>query len=257
MSRRFPESARDPSRRAISERLSLGCARSPQLRQHVDRGEESGRFHRTGADPGVPRLESHLLFEHHFCHVGRGNKKGHIENFVGYSRRNFLVPVPPSDTFCVSSSGCLTSAWLVSSARSTTNYPSLVSTSPLTALRPSRLRQRATLRVQGWTRAPGVLRPRRVEGSRFGHLHPRERRVQWLQGPRHRVHHEGPSRRVADRDGQGPRGRPRDRSVRLPGGPRLRACRLRQRRAYDDTSIDDACAARASVRSLLCARRLQ
>jgi transposase len=39
-------------------------------------------------------LESHYLFTHHFCRVGRGNEKGHVENHVGYSRRNLLVPVP-------------------------------------------------------------------------------------------------------------------------------------------------------------------
>ena len=39
-------------------------------------------------------LQSHYLFAHHFCRVGRGNEKGHVENHVGYSRRNLLVPVP-------------------------------------------------------------------------------------------------------------------------------------------------------------------
>ncbi len=39
-------------------------------------------------------LESHHLFAHHFCRVGRGNEKGHVENHVGYARRNLLVPVP-------------------------------------------------------------------------------------------------------------------------------------------------------------------
>jgi transposase len=43
---------------------------------------------------GFLTLKSHHLFEHHFCHVGRGNEKGHVENHVGYSRRNLLVPVP-------------------------------------------------------------------------------------------------------------------------------------------------------------------
>jgi transposase len=43
---------------------------------------------------GFLTLESHHLFEHHFCRVGRGNEKGHVENHVGYSRRNLLVPVP-------------------------------------------------------------------------------------------------------------------------------------------------------------------
>ncbi len=43
---------------------------------------------------GFMTLESHHLFDHHFCRVGRGNEKGHVENHVGYSRRNLLVPVP-------------------------------------------------------------------------------------------------------------------------------------------------------------------
>jgi hypothetical protein len=45
------------------------------------------------------RLESHFLFCHRFCRVGRGNEKGHVENLVGYSRRNFLVPVPAFGSF--------------------------------------------------------------------------------------------------------------------------------------------------------------
>ena len=40
------------------------------------------------------RLESHFLFDHRFCRVGRGNEKGHVENHVGFVRRNLLVPVP-------------------------------------------------------------------------------------------------------------------------------------------------------------------
>lgn len=43
---------------------------------------------------GFLKLQSHYLFEHHFCLVGRPNEKGHVENLVGYGRRNFLVPVP-------------------------------------------------------------------------------------------------------------------------------------------------------------------
>ena len=45
------------------------------------------------------RLESHYLFTHHFCRVARGNEKGHVENLVGYGRRNFLVPVPSFASF--------------------------------------------------------------------------------------------------------------------------------------------------------------
>jgi transposase len=40
------------------------------------------------------RLQSHYLFASHFCLVRRANEKGHVENLVGYARRNFLVPVP-------------------------------------------------------------------------------------------------------------------------------------------------------------------
>jgi len=45
------------------------------------------------------RLESHFLFTHRFCSVGRGNEKGVVEGLVGYGRRNFLVPVPSFSSF--------------------------------------------------------------------------------------------------------------------------------------------------------------
>jgi transposase len=44
------------------------------------------------------RLEGHFLFEHHFCLVRRPNEKGHVETLIGYSRHNFLVPVPETDS---------------------------------------------------------------------------------------------------------------------------------------------------------------
>jgi len=44
------------------------------------------------------RLESHYLFEHHFCRVRRPNEKGHVENLLGFARRNFLVPLPKVDS---------------------------------------------------------------------------------------------------------------------------------------------------------------
>jgi len=43
---------------------------------------------------GFLRLQSHFLFDEHFCLVRRANEKGHVESLVGYGRRNFLVPVP-------------------------------------------------------------------------------------------------------------------------------------------------------------------
>lgn len=40
------------------------------------------------------RLKSHYLFDVHFCLVRRPNEKGVVENEIGRTRRNYLVPVP-------------------------------------------------------------------------------------------------------------------------------------------------------------------
>lgn len=40
------------------------------------------------------RIRSHYSFESIFCNPGKGNEKGNIENKCGYTRRNFLVPIP-------------------------------------------------------------------------------------------------------------------------------------------------------------------
>ena len=45
------------------------------------------------------RLKSHYLFSSHFCLVRRANEKGHVENLIGYARRNFMVPVPRAESF--------------------------------------------------------------------------------------------------------------------------------------------------------------
>jgi transposase len=47
--------------------------------------------------PQFLRLRSHFCFASHFCRVRRPQEKGHVENGVGYLRRNFLVPVPQGD----------------------------------------------------------------------------------------------------------------------------------------------------------------
>ncbi len=47
------------------------------------------------------RLQSHYLFLHHFCLVRRANEKGHVENLIGFARRNFLVPLPRVDSIQV------------------------------------------------------------------------------------------------------------------------------------------------------------
>jgi len=43
---------------------------------------------------GLLQLESHYLFQHHFCRVRQPQEKGHVENAVNYLRSNFMVPVP-------------------------------------------------------------------------------------------------------------------------------------------------------------------
>lgn len=47
------------------------------------------------------RLESHYLFQHHFCLVRRANEKGHVERLLGCARKNFLVPVPHVDSLAM------------------------------------------------------------------------------------------------------------------------------------------------------------
>ena len=43
---------------------------------------------------GFLQLQSHYLFEEHFCLPARPNEKGVVEGIVRYARSNFLVPVP-------------------------------------------------------------------------------------------------------------------------------------------------------------------
>jgi transposase len=45
------------------------------------------------------RLQSHFAFAAHFCRPCQAHEKGHVENGVGYVRRNFLVPVPQADSW--------------------------------------------------------------------------------------------------------------------------------------------------------------
>jgi len=46
---------------------------------------------------GFLRFELHHGFFSNFCNPNSGHEKGHVENKVGYHRRNFLVPVPQFD----------------------------------------------------------------------------------------------------------------------------------------------------------------
>jgi transposase len=39
-------------------------------------------------------FRSYYLYESHFCTPGKGHEKGGVEHGVGFSRRNFMVPIP-------------------------------------------------------------------------------------------------------------------------------------------------------------------
>jgi transposase len=43
---------------------------------------------------GFRRLQCHFGFESNFCNPASGHEKGSVETYVGYSRRNYFVPVP-------------------------------------------------------------------------------------------------------------------------------------------------------------------
>jgi transposase len=44
-------------------------------------------------------FRSHYLFESHFCNPRAGWEKGQVEHGVGFSRRNYMVPLPEAATF--------------------------------------------------------------------------------------------------------------------------------------------------------------
>lgn len=48
---------------------------------------------------GFSRFMLHYRFESDFCNPASGNEKGNVENKVGYSRRNFFVPITVIENF--------------------------------------------------------------------------------------------------------------------------------------------------------------
>jgi len=45
------------------------------------------------------RFMLHYRFEAKFCNASKGNEKGHVENKVGYTRRNWLIPYPTVSSY--------------------------------------------------------------------------------------------------------------------------------------------------------------
>ena len=44
------------------------------------------------------RFQSYYNFTPRFCNPGKGHEKGGVEGLVGYSRRNYMVPVPEAES---------------------------------------------------------------------------------------------------------------------------------------------------------------
>ena len=44
-------------------------------------------------------FRAHYAYRALFCNPGEGHEKGLVENLVGYTRRNFMVPVPQVSSF--------------------------------------------------------------------------------------------------------------------------------------------------------------
>jgi transposase len=57
-----------------------------------------GRRGETATD-GLLKMESCYLFKSKFCQIYEPQEKGHVENAVGYVRRNFMVPLPMFSDF--------------------------------------------------------------------------------------------------------------------------------------------------------------
>ena len=55
--------------------------------------------HQRELTDGFLQLQSHFLFQAHFCTVRRPNEKGVVETLVRYARNNFMVPVPQVKSF--------------------------------------------------------------------------------------------------------------------------------------------------------------
>lgn len=47
---------------------------------------------------GFSRFKAYYNFEARFCNVGQGHEKGGVEGMVGFTRRNYMVPVPEAES---------------------------------------------------------------------------------------------------------------------------------------------------------------
>jgi transposase len=55
--------------------------------------------HARALTDGFLQLQSHYLFQEHFCRIYRANEKGVVESMVKFTRLNFFVPVPEVESW--------------------------------------------------------------------------------------------------------------------------------------------------------------
>jgi transposase len=61
--------------------------------------EKKGKERKRVENRTFVTFRSHYLFESHFCTPRAGWEKGQVESGVGFSRRNYLVPIPEAASF--------------------------------------------------------------------------------------------------------------------------------------------------------------
>ncbi len=72
------------------------CLRFDNMSTAVVKVEKGGERVLT---EGFQRFMNHYGFKAEFCNPASGNEKGNVENKVGYTRRNFFVPIPTITSF--------------------------------------------------------------------------------------------------------------------------------------------------------------
>jgi transposase len=65
----------------------------------LDKGKKPDKGRKRTENRTFVAFRSHYLFESHFCTPAAGWEKGQVEHSVGFSRRNFMVPLPEASSF--------------------------------------------------------------------------------------------------------------------------------------------------------------
>src|SRR5712692_791051 len=71
--------------------------RASAVKLILDKTKKRGRTRQENRS--FTSFRGYYLFESHFCTIAKGNEKGGVEGSVGYTRRNFMVPLPTATSF--------------------------------------------------------------------------------------------------------------------------------------------------------------